>query len=344
MSEPSLKDLRRAAGGAVAPSPSPTRHSFSKRGPVLALLGFMGVAVISSLFAMHWIASALLHSRREVVVPELTGKTLEQALDLLAPEDLGLFKESVEFDENLPPGAILRQAPPAGLRVREGKIVRVTLSSGGQVLFVPDLAGVTLAESQNRLRAAGFALGAVSQAYSGTRPEGTVLEQMPTPGAVAKPGAMVDLKVSKGNPPEGLVLMPNFVGRPLVVARGWAEDQKISPDIKEELTEAFLPGLVIRQAPGPDTPVKGDTAITLIVSKSENLAAQDVSIVSYKVPAGSGRVQVRVVLRDDAGERDVFSSAQTAGALVEVPVVPEGPARARIFVNGVLVEERTLER
>jgi serine/threonine-protein kinase len=173
--------------------------------------------------------------------------------------------------------------------------------------------------------------------------EGAVLEQNPAPGAVAKPGAMVDIKVSRGAPPDGLALMPNFVGRPLAAARVWAEDRKISPEVKEELTDAFLPGLVIRQTPPPDAAVTENTPITIVVARSENLGAQDVAVIAYQVPAGSGRVQVRVVLRDDAGEREVFSSAQNAGSLVEIPVVPQGPARSRIFVNGVLVEERTVE-
>jgi serine/threonine-protein kinase len=335
----SLKDDRLAA---LAHRIGAKGAGFRLSSLALFVFLFMGTA-LASVLALHWAVSGFLHSRKNVTVPDLVGKNLEQALDLLSPQGLGLTKEAVQFDENSPPGAILRQSPPAGLQVREGKIVRVTLSSGGQVLFIPDLTAVTLTEAQNRLRAAGLALGAVTQVYSIEKPAGMVIEQNPASNGVAHRNAMVDLRVSKGPPPEGTVLMPDFINRPFTLARQWAEDQRISPDVKEELTAAFLPGLVIRQTPAPDSTVSEKTAIHFVVARSSSAQSQDVVMVRYQVPEGSDRVTVRVVLRDDGGEREVYSSSQGGGSVVEVPVSPQGASRARIFVNGVLVEERPLQ-
>jgi beta-lactam-binding protein with PASTA domain len=137
--------------------------------------------------------------------------------------------------------------------------------------------------------------------------------------------------------------MPDFINRPYSQARQWAEDQRISPEVKEELTSAFLPGLVVRQNPTPDSAVTSKTAVDFVVARSTSVAAQDVVMIRYRVPEGSDRVQVRVVVRDDGGEREVLSDSQSPGSVVEVPVSPQGPARARIFVNGVLVEEKPLK-
>ncbi|MBK6879774.1 MAG: PASTA domain-containing protein [Elusimicrobia bacterium] len=306
--------------------------------------GLFVIALLATLFSLHWVMSALLHSRKVVQVPDLTGKTLEQALDLLAPLNLSLSKEGIQFDEKFQPGAIVRQAPPAGLRVREWKIVRVTLSSGGQILYVPDTAGATLTEAQNRLRTAGLSLGAVSQVYSNKFETGLVMAQNPDAGTLSHPGAMVDLTVSKGGPPAGTVLMPDFVNKPYSLARQWAEDQSLTPAVQETLTEDALPGLVLKQNPGPDTPVGDGAEVRFVVSKSDRKNSKDVTLIRYNVPEGTDRVRVRIVLRDDAGEREIFSDEQSAGARVEVPVSVDGPARARIFVNGVLVEERPLGR
>lgn len=303
-----------------------------------------GGALFATLLALHWVVSSLLHARQVVQVPDLKGKTLEQALDLLSPVNLSLSKESIQFDENFPPGTVVRQAPPAGLRVREWKVVRVTLSSGGQIVYVPDMAGTTLTEAQNRLRTAGLTLGAVTQVHSNQFETGAVMTQVPDPGTLSHPGAMVDLKVSKGPPPAGTVLMPDFVNKPLSLAQQWASDQSLTPDIKEELSATALPGLILRQLPPPDAPVGKDTPLNFTVATSSTTAARDITLVRYDVPAGTDRAQVRVVLRDDSGEREVFSGTQNPGSTVEVAVSPDGPARARIFVNGVLVEERTIAR
>lgn len=302
------------------------------------------VALLATLLSLHWVMNALLHSRKVVQVPDLTGKTLEQALDLLAPVNLSLSKEGIQFDEKFPPGAIVRQAPPAGLRVREWKTVRVTLSSGGQIAYVPDAAGVPLTEAQNRLRTAGLSLGAVSQVYSNKFETGVVISQSPDAGTLSHPGAMVDLTVSKGGPPAGTVLMPEFVNKPYSLARQWAEDQSLTPTVEETLAQDALPGLVLKQTPSADTPVGKDADVRFVVSKSDSKKSKDVTLIRYNVPEGTDRVQVRIVLRDDAGEREIFSDEQSAGSRVEVPVSIDGPARARIFVNGVLVEERPLGR
>ncbi len=239
------------------------------RQPSLLTLSVLGaVAGLCVMVSLHWVVSGFLHSRKVVDVPDLTGKSLEQALDLVSPLELALSKEGVQFDDRLPPGAILRQAPPAGFRVREGKIVRVTLSSGGEVAFVPDVVAVALTEAQNRLRASGLVLGAVSQNYSLESSVGIVITQNPPAGGSVRPGTMVDLKVSKGPPPEGVVLMPAFMNQPIETARAWADAQKISPDVKEEASTVFAPGLVMRQSPAPDTPVNEKTLLNFVVAAS----------------------------------------------------------------------------
>ncbi len=312
-----------------------------RRHPRLTLAAaFLAAAAATALGAL-WTINAFVHNRQVVVVPELTGKSLEQGLDLLAPLKLSLVKDAVQIDENFPPGAILRQVPPAGLQVREGKVVHVTLSSGGQVIFVPELVETTLTEAQNRLRSAGLLLGAMSQAYSSQKEAGWVMEQNPPSGAVAKPGAMVDLKVSKGPPPEGTTLMPDFLNRPYALARQWAKDANAAVTMTEELSDT-LPGLVLKQSPAPDTHLDERPPVAFTVAKSTTASAADVKTIRYEVPAGTERAQVRIVLRDDNGEKEIFQASQSAGSVVEVAVAPQGSARARIFVDGVLIEERPL--
>jgi serine/threonine-protein kinase len=335
--------LRRDRLTALAARVGPSFGALRERpgATLLLLLLFVGGV---SLLSAQWAMNAVLHSRPEVVVPDLSGKSLEQSLDALSPLGLSLAKDGVEFDENFPSGAVLRQAPPAGLKVREGKVVRVTVSSGGKVAFVPDLSGKTLAEAQNLLRAAGMAPGAMSQAYSQARPEGEVLEQNPAPGIVGGRGQMVDLKISKGPPPEGTLLMPDFLNKPLSLAKQWAQDNKVKFQTAQENRSDVGPGLVLKQAPSADTVLAPSSSVSFTVSASTQAASgKGARWIRYQVPTGEERVKVKIVLRDDKGEQTIFDEFQEPGALVEAPVSPEGAARARIYVAGVLVEERVLE-
>ena len=46
---------------------------------------------------------------------------------------------------------------------------------------------------------------------------------------------------------------------------------------------------------------------------------------------------------DETGEREVFRRSQVPGSKVDIRVQPKGHARARIFSNGVMVEEQPLQ-
>lgn len=326
---------------ALARRVGPSLDRLEKRPALVWVLSSLFVLGLG-LFVILSVLSAVVHARREILVPDLTGKTVEQALDAMSSLQLSLAKESVEFDESFPPGAIIRQSPPPGLKVREGKVIRVTLSSGGQVVFVPDLTNKPLPEAQNQMRAGGLILGALTEAHSERHEAGWVMEQSPAPGAVINRGQMVDLRVSKGRPPEGTLLMPDFANQPLTRALEWAQGKGLRADVREELRPDLLPGLVVSQAPAFDSLVEPGSALSFVVSRS-TLTMANAQVVRYEVPEGSDRVLVRLVVRDERGEREIFQGYQDPGSLVEVPVVVRGASRARIFVNGVLIEERLLE-
>lgn len=231
-----------------------------------AVLGIAALAGISAAGAL-WVLSAVVHSKTEVVVPDLASKNVFQAVEILSPLNLPVIKEGVEFNETSPAGAILRQNPPAGLKVREGKVVRVTLSSGGKVSLVPGVVGRPLAEAQNLLKGAGLIPGAVSQAYSLRFDVGWVVDQSPSSGTVVSHGQLVDLKSSKGPPPEGVLLMPDFIGRPRDEAETWAADKNVNFILSEESRSDVPAGAVLRQSPEPDGVLKEDSTVRIAVAK-----------------------------------------------------------------------------
>src|SRR5258706_6904889 len=103
----------------------------------------------------------LLHSKPEVIVPSLEGKVILEALHMVSDLDLSLHQEGTEFDEALPAGPIVRQHPPAAIHVRAGRAIRVVISKGGHVLFIPDLIGKPLAHAPSALASNGLQMGAV---------------------------------------------------------------------------------------------------------------------------------------------------------------------------------------
>jgi len=46
---------------------------------------------------------------------------------------------------------------------------------------------------------------------------------------------------------------------------------------------------------------------------------------------------------DESGEREVYRKAESAGNRIDIPVTVKGRAKARILVNGIVVEEQDLQ-
>lgn len=315
---------------------------FKKKFLQAAVLGALGVVFLYLLF--DWSVGAVVHARKTVLVPDLKGATLADAIAQVSALNLGIRKEGEEFNQGVPAGTIVRQNPPAGMPVRENKIVRVTLSQGGQMLSVPSVTGQSVRSAAVALRSAGFTLGEETQRYSAVVPRDYVIEQDP-PGAatVGKDDVMVNLVISRGLPPPGVCLAPSFIGKPAADAEQWARQNNMGIAVKPDPSNTGAPGAIFRQEPAPDADCAGVSELVVYVAGGAGpSAAAGGRVFMYEIPQGGSSRSLRLVLRDDEGETEVFKGVREPGTKLSVPVSPHGRARMRIFVNNILVEEREL--
>ncbi len=294
-------------------------------------------------FSLNWGMEGLLHSRRTQTVPDLKGRSIAAALDQLAPLSLGLRKSGVEFDASVPISSVLRQDPLAGTVVREGKTVRVVVSQGGQTVLAPAVVGLPLRNAEMMLRQSQLALGEVSESYSLKQDKGMVLSQDPKAEASVERDALVNLVVSGGAPPAGVALMPDFLRKTLDDAQGWAAGAGVKLDIKTDATSLFPNGTVLTQTPAADSVLSADARVQLLVSGRKGAAPTVAAkTFKYELPQSGSESQVRIVVIDKYGERELFNGVRKPGTKIEVPLQETGGARVKIYMNGILVDERDL--
>lgn len=313
--------------------------SLLKRPWFIILFG-VAVVIITLGFSINRIMLALLHSRPAVVVPKLEGKGLMDVLKTVSSLDLSLQLEGTDFDESLPAGTVLRQHPPSGMQVRAGRAIRVIVSKGGEVVFVPAISGRAIAEAQSLLASDGLQMGAVNEMYSTDIQKGFVVSQSPSSGTVVTRGALVDVEVSKGMPPAGLPLLPDFIGMTADEARQWASGVNASIKIKEDASAVGQSGSVVKQDPLPGQPLlEGqDIRITVVPINSGQSAR-----LTYQIPSELGEVTVRIMARDNRGESQIYEGKHRGGAVVEVPIGVNTTTRFRIYIDDLLKEERVVE-
>ena len=133
-------------------------------------------------------------------VPELTGRSIEQALEALEP--LGVvIEQDQENSATVPEGFVSRTDPAAGSRVFKNSVVTVFLSLGPKQLKVPEVSGLSAEEAKKVLTDSGFVVGS-SKNFFGDALEGQVLELSTPAGAILNQGSVLDLRISLGPLPE----------------------------------------------------------------------------------------------------------------------------------------------
>ena len=150
----------------------------------------------------------LVSSGREITdVPDLTGKTTEEAVQLLKDAKLVLNKEVKEdASDDVPKGKIITQTPPQGSQVSTGTKVTITVSTGPEDVRVPVVTGQQLEDARENLESAGFKV--VVHNVDSVERKGQVLSATSEGEKLAK-GSEITLEVSLGNQFE----MPSLQGK-----------------------------------------------------------------------------------------------------------------------------------
>lgn len=150
----------------------------------------------------------LVSSGREITdVPDLTGKTTEEAVQLLKDAKLVLNKEVKEdASDDVPKGKIITQTPPQGSQVSTGTKVTITVSTGPEDVRVPVVTGQQVEDARENLESAGFKV--VVHDVDSVERKGQVLSATSEGEKLAK-GSEITLEVSLGNQFE----MPSLQGK-----------------------------------------------------------------------------------------------------------------------------------
>ncbi len=308
---------------------------------ILVMIGLFFIGLIA--VCADWVLAALIHTRKEVSVPDLTQKPVSQALGLLAQQNLAAKQAGIEFDANVPPGSVLRQIPSAGSTVREGRVIRLWISQGDEMVFVPNTVGTTLREAQLAIRQAGLNVAKVENAYSLTYEKGQIISQDPKADSMVQKGTGVALISSNGAPPASVILVPNFKNKKLAEATLWASHQDVNLIIKEDPLSALRNGVVAAQFPAPDSQVAPGANVEIVVSRRATAEDEKSYHLHYELPQGKKDSHVRISMEDITGEVDVFDQVQQPGSKIDLEIAYNTQGTVRVFVDGILVRQREVK-
>jgi eukaryotic-like serine/threonine-protein kinase len=174
-------------------------------GKLLVLVGALVATYV--IFAAASMRVAL--RTREVLVPALGGKTVNEATGVLSAAGLNLkVEEGRRVDAKVPAGQIVAQEPQAGIRTRRERSVKVWVSSGPRPMIVPALLGETERTAQLRLQQDGLELADIAEIRSADYQPGIIIAQTPAPKSNAPKVALLVNRAERN----ATYVMPDLIG------------------------------------------------------------------------------------------------------------------------------------
>jgi hypothetical protein len=221
--------------------------------------------------------------------------------------------------------------------------------SAPREVSVPKIIGMTEAEADKVLAAAGLRSEIVGRKSDEEIPDGSILAADPPAGRQVRVGRLVRLTASTGS---RWAIVPDVREMSVDRARALLRQENLEIGKETARYDNEIPvGYVIGHAPSPEQKVPRGTPVDLLVSKGpapQRVAPEEPDAgvhrgeIVYNVPPGANLQEVRIVVSDRNGERTVYRGIHRPGETVKESVSGEGPTKVRLYLSGLLVEERTI--
>ena len=280
---------------------------FIKKHKVLSSIIGLFLLFAISLGGTIGIANAM--RPKEVAIPNLVGKTVDEAKQILATDKLKYVQLESEYNAQFEAGQIISQDPKFvdGRNVKENTEIKVVVSLGTEKTTVPVLKGKTREEAEKIAKDSKIKLEFIDD-ISETIEAGIIIKQETEPETEVNAGEIVNVFISVGNGK-----------KPVVVTSVLQYDQETA---KKELEAAGLVvkieysedkektnGTVLKQSIESGETVDEGTTITLTVNKFAEEKECEVKInvaklTDYAAPKQTDKKEDKVTTTDDKKETE----------------------------------------
>ncbi|MBD3106775.1 Stk1 family PASTA domain-containing Ser/Thr kinase [Bacillus sp. AGMB 02131] len=288
----------------------------------------------------------------EVRVPDVSGETLEDAIEILLAEGLEAGDEIEVENDEVEANHIISTSPKAGRSVKKGTAVNLTVSMGPKEVELDNYVGKNIDVVTRLLGNLGFEEEniIVTEEYSDTVPSGDVIEQSPADNLTVVPSkTTVKLTVSKGSQKIELDDLSNYNEAAL---KGYASKTGFNITVSDRVySDTVNEGLVIKQDPAAGAKLNKGSTVKVVISKGkEELPPkqQTIEITIPYAPEVEGEPQQVIIYiedmtRDITVPADTFSITETTTKQYTVQIAPDSVARYKVTRDDSQISEQTIQ-
>ncbi|MFD8567122.1 Stk1 family PASTA domain-containing Ser/Thr kinase [Streptomyces sp. NPDC059639] len=246
--------------------PDRRRQQQGKNRTSTILLVVAGVLVlIGAILIGKWISSGGSGDDAKVPVPNLVGKTFDEATSTADNVDLKVVKGTSMACEDEPAKTVCKQDPSDG-SVSKGDSITVQMSTGAPKVSVPDVKGLPYDEAVAELNDKGFD-NVDKKAEESERTAGTVIRQNPASGKIEK-GAKITLIVAKEKEQAQVPDVSSGANLSCEEATAKLQEANLKAACTEEENASVTADKVFKQSLQAGTSADPNSTVTLTVAKA----------------------------------------------------------------------------
>jgi len=309
---------------------------------ILLFAGFAFLVGISAYFTVV----LLTKSSHTVIVPELNGKHITHALEMLTDLGLDIKVREIRYSHDVARNHVIFQNPEPGREIKTGRDVQLVISKGPQQIPMPDLSGDTLEQARLLIEANGLRLDIVSETHADGIAENDIMAQSPPAGSLVNRETGVSLLVSRGVRPRQYV-MPDLGGLPFATAVMYLEKAGMSLGRVTSAEKESLPrNAVVSQEPLPGACITEGDRIDLVINREAGPADYDAAggggarLFRHRLENGFLNRHIKVTVSCFGMTTDIYDQYQPPGSEVWVLVPSRRDATVLLYVDGELTKTR----
>ena len=271
---------------------------------------------------------------KDVAIPNLVGKTVDEAKKILEENKLTYVEEESTYNTEYEAGQIISQTPPfvEGRKIKQKTEVKVVVSLGTEKTKVPKLKGLTKQEAEDAAEEAKIKLDFVEET-SKTVEAGIIIKQEVDTDTEVNAGDTVKVYISIGT---GIkqVVVTSVLYQEEATAKQNLEDLglKVTVEYGEDKTRGN--GVVLKQSISSGEKVDEGTAITITVNK---LAEKKTATIYVNMKSITGGYSEETnENKDDNESKNETSSSK--------PTSVKKTAKLRIEANGETIYNKDVDK
>ena len=205
---------------------------------------------------------------KDVEIPNLVGKTVDEVKDILKQNKLNYVEEGQEYNTEVPEGQIISQNPPyvEGRRIKENTDVKVVVSKGTETTTVPKLKGLTKEKAEDIADESKIKLD-FQEETSKTVEAGIIIKQEKAEGETVNAGDTIKVYISIGTGIKQVNVI-SVVGQDEETAKQTLQGLGLVVEkINYSKDKSQTNGVVLEQSISSGTTVDEGSKITLTVNK-----------------------------------------------------------------------------